>query len=247
MGVRTVLVPVLQEAAAPSTFLTMSDTSSNFGYQTVPGHPQAVDQDISTTILKSSHLEKIEEFLTRGERKRAYHYALDEKLWAHAMVIASSIDKDAWKEVVGEFLKAELTSKSSETSSGIIHGRESLRVVYSLFSGQGPSASKPFLLKYETTTHHSQVQEFNPQNLLLRASAPNQLLPPPPVSSQITPKTPNFPTPAQPVPTPASLVRWPETVAMMLSTPLPADTAAALTALGDQLTAAQLYEAAHVW
>jgi hypothetical protein len=69
------------------------------------------------------------------------------------MVIASSIDKEAWKEVVNEFLRTELgvkdggrrlpaSLKANETSSHATNGREWLRVAYSLFSGQGPAAGK---------------------------------------------------------------------------------------------------------
>lgn len=86
----------------------------------------------------------------RGERRQAYHYALDEKLWAHAMIIASSIDKEAWKEVVNEFVKTELGVRDVQRAALVGHGkdqvpplsngREWLRVVYSLFSGQGPAA-----------------------------------------------------------------------------------------------------------
>jgi len=67
------------------------------------------------------------------------------------MVIASSIDKDAWKAVVSEFLRTELGVKDDanrgsqlngdESASSIMSGRESLRVAYSMFSGQGAAAS----------------------------------------------------------------------------------------------------------
>ncbi len=107
---------------------------------------------IAVSTLRSSCLDKIQEFLLRGERRQAYCYALDEKLWAHAMIIASTIDKDAWKEVVNEFLKAELGVKDEgahersypkmkDTSVSLMNGREGLRVAYSLFSGQGSAAS----------------------------------------------------------------------------------------------------------
>lgn len=98
---------------------------------------------ISTNILRPSHLGKIQDFLLQGKRREAYHYALDERMWAHAMVIASGIDKEAWKEVVNEFLKAELGPNTVKdgTAAGS-NGRESLRVAYSLYSGQGPSAGK---------------------------------------------------------------------------------------------------------
>ena len=111
------------------------------------------ESPIAVSALRPSALTKIQEFLLRGERRQAYHFALDEKLWAHAMVIASSIDKEAWKEVVNEFLRTELGVKDdarrlsalpkiSEPSSQVTNGREWLRVAYSLFSGQGSVAGK---------------------------------------------------------------------------------------------------------
>lgn len=98
--------------------------------------------------LRSSQLNKIQQLLLHGDRRAACQYAADEKLWAHAMVIASNIDKEAWKEVVTEFLRSELSSK--ESSLGSLHsmdlksvqsnGREPLKVAYSLFAGQGSAS-----------------------------------------------------------------------------------------------------------
>jgi hypothetical protein len=69
----------------------------------------------------------------------------------------------------------------------------------------------------------------------------------PPFASQMTPRTPNFvPSATAPIPM-ESHSKWAETVAMILSSPLPQETSAALTSLGDQLLANQLVEAAHVW
>ena len=88
----------------------------------------------------------------RGEKREAYQFALSEKMWAHAMIIASSIDKDAWKEVVNEFIKAEMgpkdaavpsaaqSSRGKESLASVFSGRESLRVAYSLFAGQGAAS-----------------------------------------------------------------------------------------------------------
>lgn len=111
---------------------------------------------ISVTTLRTSALDKIEEFLLRGERRQACNYALDQKLWAHAMVIASSIDKEAWKEAVNEFIKADLGVKGEanfalpgRNDSPATNGRESLRMAYSLFSGQGAAAGmSPLSLPY---------------------------------------------------------------------------------------------------
>jgi hypothetical protein len=61
------------------------------------------------------------------------------------MIIASSIDKEAWKEVVNEFIRSELNTQGvadstgpDATASGT--GREPLKVAYSLYSGQGAAS-----------------------------------------------------------------------------------------------------------
>ena len=104
-------------------------------------------------MLRPSALDKIQELLLLGDRRQAYQFAMDGKLWAHAMVIASSIDKDSWKEVVNDFLRTELgikddvgLSPSTTLSGDPVAGRkgnwESLRVAYSLFSGQGAASGR---------------------------------------------------------------------------------------------------------
>ncbi|KAG1782517.1 Sec23-binding domain of Sec16-domain-containing protein [Suillus placidus] len=202
------------------------------------GHPGTSETPISVSVLLPSALDKIQEFLVRGERRQAYHYALDEKLWAHAMVIASSIDKEAWKDVVNEFLKGELGVHNAQRMAFVgrgkeqvpppSNGREWLRVVYSLFSGQGPTA----------------VQEMIPASLLARTAT---LQVPTPAIVHTTPMSPSFPSPAMAEQIPANaLSRWPELVASMISSPLSPEWSATLTALGDYLVSHQQVEAAHV-
>ncbi|KAF8077931.1 Sec23-binding domain of Sec16-domain-containing protein [Lyophyllum atratum] len=237
-AVRLALVPRLEGTfGANNGFTAVADTQGSApasAYSALPGFSSdSHESAISVTTLRPSTLDKIQGFLLRGERRQAYHYALDEKLWAHAMVIASSIDKEAWKEVVGEFLRTELGTATApqnpiDQSLPPSNGRESLRAAYSLFSGQGAAA----------------VQELVPQTLLVRTNGRLQ----PQVASHPTPRTPNFTsTPTQLANVPLeSLSKWAETVAMMLSSPLSQETSAALTALGDHLAANQLFEAAHV-
>lgn len=231
-----------------TTFSTPADPvvdySPSVPYSLLGGVPILQEIPISVITLKPSSLDKIQGFLLRGERHEAYQYALDEKLWAHAMVIASSIDKEAWKEVVNDFLNNELRPKDLASGTDkATNGRECLRVAYSLFSGQGAAAGTSLLNVYYILTNCRTVQELVPQTVLSRTSR-SQL----PVASQMTPRTPNFvglPVTA-PIPT-ESIARWAEAVAMMLSSPLSQETSAALTGLGDQLVANQLFEAAHVW
>jgi hypothetical protein len=111
---------------------------------------------ISVTTLRPSALDRIEELLLQGDRRQAYQFAADGKLWAHAMIIASSIDKEAWKEVINEFLQSELCAEEDIRNESFIshgsqshRGRESLRVAYSLFSGQGASSGIPFFVCFQ--------------------------------------------------------------------------------------------------
>ncbi|KAJ7452366.1 Sec23-binding domain of Sec16-domain-containing protein [Mycena galericulata] len=244
MAVRAALVPALA-ATSSDTDGHANSQASGFSSVTDIPNPPAVSYPtgttselnqvpIATSTLRPSALDKIQDFLLRGERRKAYHYALDERLWAHAMIIASSIDRDSWKETVNEFLRTELgaqdnrskTISGGNTSQSLTNGREGLRVAYSLYSGQG-SAS---------------VQELVPQNLLSRATGRLQL----PSVAHMTPMTPNFAAPALANNIPAeSLAAWADTAAMMLSSPMTADTSASLTALGDQLLSHQWVEAAH--
>ena len=89
------------------------------------------------------------------------------------------------------------------------------------------------------------VQAMLPLPSLLR-TADNKLAPPP-APLGVTPTSPNFPSNvAMNVPAEV-LAKWAETVAMMISNSVSPETSAALTALGDHLSANQWIEAAHVW
>lgn len=231
-SVRAALVPdVSGTTDTQASIETTSPVLYPIGFVT-----ESSDSPISVTTLTSTHLKKIEDLLKRGERKQAYTYALDQKLWAHAMVIASSIDKEAWKEAVNDFIHTELASNEPPHSAAMLpgtrsanpsSGHDSLRAAYSLFSGQGSAA----------------VQELVPTKLLSLASG---LQPPNLLGPSTTPRTPAFPPAAFSVPSPpASLSQWKETVAMIISSPLSADASSALTALGDQLLSYGWVEAAH--
>ncbi|KAI9070392.1 hypothetical protein FKP32DRAFT_1639839 [Trametes sanguinea] len=233
-AVRAALLPDLgtavSQADGPMGSSAMIPASSSellaaSQYPLASALPNSQDHTVATTVLRSSHLDKIQTLLAKGDRRGACHYAADEKLWSHALVIASSIDKETWKEVVTEWIRAELASNSTPSQGD--EGREALRVAYSLFGGNGAAA----------------VQELVAPSKLLQ-HPPTLQIPQPPVS--ITPMTPNFPV-IQPLNVPQEvLANWTKTAAMLLSNPMTVDCSAALTALGDQLFAHQWAEAAHV-
>ncbi|QRV85774.1 COPII coat assembly protein Sec-16 [Ceratobasidium sp. AG-Ba] len=239
-AVRHALVPRLSSAptiaspnsqAASFTLASALDPTA-----TTPGISQLSGNDspVATYKIKPSALDKIQEFLLQGERRAAYHYALDERMWAHAMLISSSLDKEAWKEVVNEFIRSELGVRTDQKKPApfgcdpsVANGREPLRVAYSLFAGQGAAA----------------MQELLPPKNLAKTGA-DSLMPPTMPMVHATPISPNFPQPVltSNVPAPV-LLQWQEIAATILSNQ--ADSTA-LTALGDYLLANKWTEAAHV-
>ena len=121
-SVRAILVPRISDASGldqsttspKATSYGLDGTVAPLGLSAFDSH----DRVLSVQTIRSSTLDKIQDLLARGERTAAYRYALDERLWAHAMIIASSIDKDAWKEVVNDFIRSELTSQVSVDGTG---------------------------------------------------------------------------------------------------------------------------------
>ncbi|KAJ1309534.1 hypothetical protein OPQ81_006307 [Rhizoctonia solani] len=244
-AVRQALVPRLSTAPAvtspnsQSTSFTLASaldvTVTSPGMEQYNLHPSgSTDSPVATYKIKPEALDKIQEFLLQGERRQAYHYALDERMWAHAMLIASSLDKEAWKEVVNEFIRSELGVRTDQKKPApfggdpsVANGREPLRVAYSLFAGHGPAS----------------IQELLPPKNLSRTDA-GSLMPPAMPMVHATPISPNFPQPVltSSVPTPA-LLQWNEIAATIVSNQ---GDPQALTALGDYLVSNKWVEAAHV-
>ncbi|EPQ58106.1 hypothetical protein GLOTRDRAFT_56722 [Gloeophyllum trabeum ATCC 11539] len=234
---RSALVPRIQATSNSNETGLSAAADLSLGYPGL-GSSQPNETPLASYIVKPSTLDKIQDFLLRGERRKACHYALDEKLWAHAMLIASSIDKEAWKEVVHEFLRTELGYQSAGGHGASLGangkaadpGRTSLRVAYSLFAGEGASS----------------VQEMVPPKLLSKTTSESLQVPHPVTPMAPTPISPNFPSAALTTSVPEDvLADWPETAAMLLSNPMTADASSALTTLGDYLAANHWVEAAH--
>ncbi|KAI0006047.1 Sec23-binding domain of Sec16-domain-containing protein [Russula compacta] len=237
-AVRAALVPRLsdvsglEQSTAPKTALYGLDSAATSSLALSAFDPH--DRVLSVQTVKASALDRIQELLIQGDRRAAYRYALDEQLWAHAMIIASSVDKETWKEVINEFIRSELNTQSVSGATGpgqrdataSSTGREPLKVAYSLYSGQGAAS----------------IQALVPPSSLIKMGEKLQ----PPALSHITPITPNLTTHTTTVPIPADVLKkWPDTAAMLIPGPSATECSAALLALGDSLLANHLIEAAH--
>ena len=68
------------------------------------------------------------------------------------------------------------------------------------------------------------------------------------MQSTVPPVSPNIPPAFQPSAASAAVLsKWPQTLAMIISSPMTTELSAAVTALGDQLAANGWIEAAHAW
>ena len=80
-------------------------------------------QDPQTHI----HFREIRKNLLQGEREAAVWYAVDHGLWAHAMMISSTLSENVAKQVAQEFVRKEVNGYGDNT--------ESLAALYQIFSG----------------------------------------------------------------------------------------------------------------
>jgi len=66
-------------------------------------------------------------YLMAGDREKAVWHAVDNQLWGHALVLASTADNSLWKQVVQEFVKKQVRNTSQDSRS--------LAALYEVFAG----------------------------------------------------------------------------------------------------------------
>ncbi|KAG0219908.1 vesicle coat component, partial [Mortierella sp. GBA43] len=94
---------------------------------------EAVQQ--KTSEQETASTDALQELLRQGDLAASIRYAIDSRLWAHALVLSSHGDRELWNEAVSGFMNQELSA-----ASGHANGRESMRVLYTLLSGQSERA-----------------------------------------------------------------------------------------------------------
>lgn len=72
-------------------------------------------------------ISRIREHLLVGEREKAVWEAVDNRLWGHAMLLASTLDKSVWKQVTQEFVRREVKSIGSNY--------DTVAALYDVFAG----------------------------------------------------------------------------------------------------------------
>ncbi|EIW70788.1 hypothetical protein TREMEDRAFT_61295 [Tremella mesenterica DSM 1558] len=121
-AVRNALRP---PAETPNTYpSTTSNHITANGFSTAQGAP-----------VTSSQLSDISNLLGSGDKRGAVAYAVEAGLWAHALVISSSVDPELWSETVSRFSASELGDKGPSVSG--------LKASYALFSGATSHTDDP--------------------------------------------------------------------------------------------------------
>lgn len=210
-------------------------------------HPTPSDT-VATYTVVASNLDRIQALLSHGDRPNALKLASEQKMWAHALVIANSLGHDTWRDTVRDFVRYELGTSISSGSSGASdfqsNGRESLRALYSLFAGAGPAAMEEFI--------PSSVLSGNPMARCSPALAPNPYGMVMTVPSSASNSRASSPAPGNkpelrhpPAKLPhETLNQWRSTVALTIANRVPGTTPF-LSSLGDTLLSNNRVYAAH--
>lgn len=77
--------------------------------------------------ISPSVVDEIKQNLLRGESEKAVWLGADNRLWAHAMLIASTMPGDIWKRVAQEFVRKEVRRGRPENKS--------MAALYEVFAG----------------------------------------------------------------------------------------------------------------
>lgn len=189
-------------------------------------YPAQPNQEVVSPLRSSASLDVLQDILRSGDRTGAVRYAMSVNLWAHALVISSCVNKELWKEAVNGFVSQELTTGGGDLQA---NGREALRVLYALFSGQTQSAITeliPLTLRAPIDERQDETQVADDQFVTGASLSLMKPIEEPKISS-------------------SSLGQWRDTLVMILSNRTSGDQTA-ISSLGDLLLKEGWVEAAHI-
>ncbi|OKL63109.1 hypothetical protein UA08_01392 [Talaromyces atroroseus] len=107
--------------------LESTNQNQAFDSGVASGSYQSADGSLSPEPIASNILGHIKNDLLVGDREKAVWRAVDNRLWGHAMILSSTLDKALWKQVTQEFVRREVRSAGGNI--------ESLSALYAVISG----------------------------------------------------------------------------------------------------------------
>ncbi|KAL8661906.1 MAG: hypothetical protein Q9202_005188 [Teloschistes flavicans] len=119
-AVRAIICPEAGESDGTDSMSSLSRGLPSATPKTDVSHPVAEAKDPGA-------MESIRRLLLRGEREKAVWQAVDRRMWAHAMVLASTLERSIWRQVLHEFTRLEVRPFGNNS--------ESLAALYEVFAG----------------------------------------------------------------------------------------------------------------
>jgi hypothetical protein len=89
--------------------------------------PVATSASLPSASSDRAAIMELRQALLEGQRERAVWLAEERKLWGHAMLIASTMGQDTWKQIVQSFVRSQVKSVGSDARS--------LAALYQVFAG----------------------------------------------------------------------------------------------------------------
>ncbi|KAJ5712667.1 hypothetical protein N7493_009135 [Penicillium malachiteum] len=136
-SLRQVIFPHLSEAQPESSY------GDSYG---VPGGSRPLALPSQADSIDPQWGEELRNHLLLGEREKAVWSAVDRRLWGHAMIIASTMDKSIWKDVVQEYVRREVRSETGST--------ESIAALYAVFAGNTEESIDELVPPSARAGHH---------------------------------------------------------------------------------------------
>lgn len=124
-AIRSILSPELIQGDNAS----LSFQSSNVSFR---GITRDSGSKAITDPISPDAMEELRKILLHGEREKAVWHAVDHRLWAHAMLLSSTLDKTIWRQVSQEFVRQEVKTFGNT---------EALAALYQTFAGNGDDSA----------------------------------------------------------------------------------------------------------
>lgn len=110
---------ILSPEVAPAIITTNNTSlSSSHGPHQYPDGIRKFDRPhLASKSPNPEAIEALRKILLQGEQEKAVWYAADQRLWAHALLLASTLHPDIWRQVIQEFIRQEIRTFGRNTES----------------------------------------------------------------------------------------------------------------------------------
>lgn len=114
LAVRCLLSPEVAPSNITNNALILSSQSSHQYFSGIKKYDRS-RQDSKPP--NPDAIEALRKILLQGEQEKAVWYAADQRLWAHSLILASTLHPDIWRQALQEFIRQEIRTFGHNTES----------------------------------------------------------------------------------------------------------------------------------